>query len=482
MALLRLNVPGLILYGGSILPGQLQGPATSPSRTSSRPWARTPPARSATRTCRARGRRLPRRRRVRRAVHRQHHGDGDRVHRPVADGHGQRRRHRRAQSTKSAARRRATRHGRPAARPPPARDPHARRVRERHRRRRRHRRLHQRGAAPAGDGARGRRAAHHRRLRPDQPAHAAAGRSASRAATSSPPTWTTPAASPSSRKRLVDGGCADGCAITVTGRTIAEEAAQARETARPGSGARRSTSRSSRRGGLVILQGQPRARRLRDQGRRPRAQATIAARRASSTARKTPWPPSPSGQIKPGDVVVIRYEGPRGGPGMREMLGVTAAIVGEGLGETRRARDRRPLQRRHARAHGRPRRARGRRRRPDRRVEKATRSSSTSTRAASTSTSTTRRWQRARRSGGRRRRATRTACSPSTRRWCRRRPRAPSRGRAEGGVAAAQGPSEAGSTHIESGRCTHQVGVYPRLGISRAHRPTGLPSGSSTMA
>ena len=39
-------------------------------------------------------------------------------------------------------------------------------------------------------------------------------------------------------------------------------------------------------------------------------------------------------RIKPGDVVVIRYEGPRGGPGMREMLGVTAAIVGEGLGES----------------------------------------------------------------------------------------------------------------------------------------------------
>ena len=39
-------------------------------------------------------------------------------------------------------------------------------------------------------------------------------------------------------------------------------------------------------------------------------------------------------RIKPGDVVVIRYEGPKGGPGMREMLGVTAAIVGEGLGET----------------------------------------------------------------------------------------------------------------------------------------------------
>jgi dihydroxy-acid dehydratase len=37
--------------------------------------------------------------------------------------------------------------------------------------------------------------------------------------------------------------------------------------------------------------------------------------------------------IKPGDVVVIRYEGPAGGPGMREMLHVTAALVGEGLGE-----------------------------------------------------------------------------------------------------------------------------------------------------
>ena len=41
-----------------------------------------------------------------------------------------------------------------------------------------------------------------------------------------------------------------------------------------------------------------------------------------------------AGGIRPGDVVVIRYEGPRGGPGMREMLGVTAALVGQGLGET----------------------------------------------------------------------------------------------------------------------------------------------------
>ena len=41
-----------------------------------------------------------------------------------------------------------------------------------------------------------------------------------------------------------------------------------------------------------------------------------------------------AGNINPGDVVVIRYEGPRGGPGMREMLGVTGAIVGRGLSES----------------------------------------------------------------------------------------------------------------------------------------------------
>jgi dihydroxy-acid dehydratase len=41
-----------------------------------------------------------------------------------------------------------------------------------------------------------------------------------------------------------------------------------------------------------------------------------------------------SSQIKPGDVVVIRYEGPKGGPGMREMLAPTSAIIGAGLGDS----------------------------------------------------------------------------------------------------------------------------------------------------
>ena len=65
-------------------------------------------------------------------------------------------------------------------------------------------------------------------------------------------------------------------------------------------------------------------------------------------------------EIEPGDVIVIRAEGPAGGPGMREMLAVTAAIVGEGLGEAGGADHRRALLRRHARLHGRPRRAGGR--------------------------------------------------------------------------------------------------------------------------
>ena len=61
-------------------------------------------------------------------------------------------------------------------------------------------------------------------------------------------------------------------------------------------------------------------------------------------------------EIKPGDVVVIRYEGPKGGPGMPEMLTPTSAIVGAGLADQVALRDRRPLLRRLAGIHRRPRR------------------------------------------------------------------------------------------------------------------------------
>ena len=79
---------------------------------------------------------------------------------------------------------------------------------------------------------------------------------------------------------------------------------------------------------------QPRARGLRREALGPRARPPSRSRRASSRARRRRWRPSPRGRSSEGDVVVIRNEGPAGGPGMREMLAVTAAIVGEGLGES----------------------------------------------------------------------------------------------------------------------------------------------------
>jgi dihydroxy-acid dehydratase len=133
-------------------------------------------------------------------------------------------------------------------------------------------------------------------------------------------------------QRLVEGGYADGSAMTVTGRTFAQEAALAEEA--PGQEVVRPLDRPIKNsGGLVILHGSlaPDGSVIKVAGY-DKQQHTGPARvfdgeeaaMAAVTGRK----------IQPGDVVVIRYEGPRGGPGMREMLGVTAAIVGEGLGES----------------------------------------------------------------------------------------------------------------------------------------------------
>ena len=155
--------------------------------------------------------------------------------------------------------------------------------------------------------------------------------------------------------------------------------------ARPGGrpAARRSAQADRRPGDPAR---QPRARGLRRQALRPRAPppqrpGARVRRRGGGDGRG-----HRAGRSSAGDVVVIRNEGPAGGPGMREMLGVTAALVGEGLGELRRAAHRRPLLRRHARLHGRPRRARGGRaaaRSP--RSARATRSRSTSRAGGSTS-------------------------------------------------------------------------------------------------
>jgi dihydroxy-acid dehydratase len=133
-------------------------------------------------------------------------------------------------------------------------------------------------------------------------------------------------------KRLLDGKHVDGSAITVTGKTFAEEANASQET--PGQQVIAPLDKPLKAtGGLVVVKGNlaPEGgvvkmsghERLSHKGPARVFDSEEAAMQAVTGK-----------QIKPNDVVVIRYEGPKGGPGMREMLGVTAAIVGEDLGET----------------------------------------------------------------------------------------------------------------------------------------------------
>jgi dihydroxy-acid dehydratase len=133
-------------------------------------------------------------------------------------------------------------------------------------------------------------------------------------------------------QRLVQGGYANPDVMTVTGRTFGQEAALAEET--PGQDVVRPLDKPLKSsGGLVILHGS-----LAPEG----CVVKVAGyERTSHTGparvfdgEEAAMAAVTSGKIKAGDVVVIRYEGPRGGPGMREMLGVTAAIVGEGLGDS----------------------------------------------------------------------------------------------------------------------------------------------------
>jgi dihydroxy-acid dehydratase len=133
-------------------------------------------------------------------------------------------------------------------------------------------------------------------------------------------------------RRLADAKLVDGAAMTVTGRTLAEEAAGARAT--PGQQVVRDPADPVRAsGGLVVLRGTlaPDAAVLKVSGamrgvHRGPARVFDSEEAAFAAVQRQ--------AIGPGDVVVIRYEGPSGGPGMREMLAVTAAIVGAGLGET----------------------------------------------------------------------------------------------------------------------------------------------------
>ena len=125
-------------------------------------------------------------------------------------------------------------------------------------------------------------------------------------------------------KRMIDAGHADGSTLTVSGRTLAEEAALAEET--PGQVVIKTFEDPIKpTGGLVILKGN-----LAPEG----CVMKIAA--ADRYEHRGParvfdseeecFAAVQGDKIKPGDVLVIRYEGPKGGPGMREMLQVTAAV------------------------------------------------------------------------------------------------------------------------------------------------------------
>jgi dihydroxy-acid dehydratase len=133
-------------------------------------------------------------------------------------------------------------------------------------------------------------------------------------------------------RRLVEKGYIDGGQITVSGLTIGQEAELAGET--PGQDVVYAADNPIKKsGGLVILKGNlaPEGSVVKVAGHeRPyhRGPARIFEREEDAMKAVT------DKQVKDGDVIVIRYEGPKGGPGMREMLGVTAAIVGEGMGES----------------------------------------------------------------------------------------------------------------------------------------------------
>ena len=133
-------------------------------------------------------------------------------------------------------------------------------------------------------------------------------------------------------KALLDGGLLHGDCLTVTGKTLAENLKDVvfptdQDVVYPVSQADLADRRRGR------AEGQPGARRRDREGRR-HAQAALRGHRArASTPRRRRSRAVQDRAYKAGDVIVIRYEGPKGGPGMREMLSTTGAIYGQGMGE-----------------------------------------------------------------------------------------------------------------------------------------------------
>jgi dihydroxy-acid dehydratase len=133
-------------------------------------------------------------------------------------------------------------------------------------------------------------------------------------------------------KRMLEAKLLNGESLTVTGRTLGEEAAAAKEA--PNQEVVRTVAAPIKpTGGLVILKGNiaPEGCVIKVAGHNFQ---TFSGPARVFDDEEAAFAAVESGSIKSGDVVVIRYEGPKGGPGMREMLQVTAALVGAGLGDS----------------------------------------------------------------------------------------------------------------------------------------------------
>ena len=132
-------------------------------------------------------------------------------------------------------------------------------------------------------------------------------------------------------KALLDEGLLHGDALTVTGRTLAENLADLAPDPVDGTVIREMHDPLHPNGGIAILHGS-----LAPEGAVVKS-AGFDADVFEGTARvfdreRAAMDALEDGTIRAGDVVVIRYEGPKGGPGMREMLAITGAIKGAGLG------------------------------------------------------------------------------------------------------------------------------------------------------
>ena len=133
-------------------------------------------------------------------------------------------------------------------------------------------------------------------------------------------------------KALLDAGLIHGDALTVTGRTVAENLAEIDPPALDGKVLRNLDDPMHHNGGIAVLQGS-----LAPEGAVVKS-AGFDAEVFEGTARvfdreRAAMDALEAGELQAGDVVVIRYEGPKGGPGMREMLAITGAIKGAGLGK-----------------------------------------------------------------------------------------------------------------------------------------------------